>query len=295
MLNKHQKMSEIKYKYENMIMNVVRDNTLLCKKMNLRTCDETCKRSHSLEQLQIVGCIYGNNCEDKKYKTCPFMHPDEISITNEQYYTKMYQFVAPYEINKTRVCSRILCDDKSCEKAHNVEQLIVVKCDCYRKYCLLYHEERDINITKEEYFKRMNNNEKLNNTSKNILCRYIEIGCRRKDCPYAHTIDELEVIKCMRRNCKCDLFHSDQNIIKSEYYKSRYIYSEQLKPFTIMCEKKNCNDKKCLYAHSFKQFVVSKCVRQNRCKKLSCPFKHPEQKQDKYFFYQKMIKSHLPN
>jgi hypothetical protein len=268
--------------------------------MNLNYCDDSCPKSHSFEELPIIGCIDGNCCEEYKYKTCPFLHPNDKIMTKEEYFKRMYEFVAPYEVNKKIVCKYIEvgCRINGCTKAHTVKELEITKCNCYRKSCPFLHE-RDENMSREEYFKRMINFvQPANMFNKNMLCRYIDIGCRINNCPYSHNIDELIMHKCTNVNCKlsrCMFLHNDEVIKKSEYFTRIYKFTETLKIGTVVCQDKYCKDRKCKYAHSLNEFVVSNCVRENRCKKSSCPFKHPGENLEKYEFYKRMQRSFYPN
>lgn len=287
-------------KYENMVQYKNMNKNLLCKKMNLHTCDERCPRSHSMEELPVVCCIDGINCSNYKYKTCPFIHPGDVLITKEDYYKRMYQFIAPYETDKKTVCRfvDIGCRISKCRKAHSVKELNISICDCYRKNCPFYHKQRDECLTKEEYYERLKSwVQTPNKLNKNMLCRYVDIGCRREDCPYAHNIQELIVHTCIFTDCKknCVFMHRNETIDKYEYYERVYHYTQPLKPRTVLCDNKYCKDIKCKYAHSFNEFKVSDCIRENRCKKHCCPFKHPDDCLDKQVYYQRMKYSLFPN
>ena len=51
--------------------------------------------------------------------------------------------------------------------------------------------------------------------------------------------------------------HNDEVIKKSEYFTRIYKFTETLKIGTVVCQDKYCKDRKCKYAHSLNEFVVS--------------------------------------
>jgi len=269
---------------------------LLCKKMNLQNCDQDCPRSHNIEQLKIINCIHAGNCINDK---CPYKHPNEL-LSKQQYYDRMYNYVKPYISAYTSICRYIDigCKIDKCRKAHSIDELVMSECDCYRNECPFFHSNRDENITKEYYFTRMKKwNKTLNKSNKNMLCRYIEIGCQRNDCPYAHSIRELNIHKCIFKNCKssCIFLHCNETIDKQQYFDRILKYILPIKPFTVVCHNDNCKDNECLFAHSFEEFIISDCIRGNKCKKHCCPFKHPNENYDKKTYYERMMYSMHPN
>ena len=274
----------------------VNQKYLLCKKMNLYNCNSYCLRSHNIDELEVIDCHYGNECKMNK---CPFMHPKD-NITKQNYYKRMYEYILPYETEYTSVCryTDIGCKIEKCRKAHSADKLIISKCDCFKLLnCPFYHENRDKNITKEQYFIRMKNWVKtLKKSNKELLCRYINIGCRRNNCPYAHNIKELNIHKCIFTNCKsdCVFLHNNETIGKQEYFERMLKFILPIKPFSVLCEKKNCNNK-CMYAHTFEEFLVTSCIRGIKCKKHCCPFKHPGENLDKDTYYNRMSYAHYPN
>ena len=212
----------------------------------------------------------------------------------------MYDYISPYVSLYTSVCryTDIGCKIEKCRKAHSIDELIMSNCDCVKLDCPFYHQKRDENITKEQYFIRMKSWVKtLKKSNKNLLCRYINIGCRRIDCPYAHNIEELNVHKCIFNNCKskCIFLHENETINKQEYYKRMLNFIIPIKPYTVLCCYKNCNIKNCLYAHSYEQFVESDCIRSINCKKHCCPFKHSFENFDKNVYFNRMLVSVYPN
>ena len=270
---------------------------LLCKKINLNNCDGSCERSHSIDQLEIINCFYGIKC---KNTDCPYIHPDDKNITKEEYFHRMYDYILPYESNFTSICrySDIGCKIEKCRKAHSVDELIISYCNCFRSECPFYHKQRDEHITKEEYFNRMKSWVKtMKKLNKKMLCRYINIGCQRNDCPYAHNMRELKVHKCIFNSCKstCIFLHNNETIDKQEYFERMLNFIEPIKPKTVLCHYKNCYDKKCLYAHSFDEYKVSQCIRTNKCKKHCCPFKHPNENLEDKIYYQRMLHALHPN
>jgi hypothetical protein len=269
---------------------------LLCKKMNLQCCDESCKRSHSKDELIMVQCHYGINCNNVK---CLFLHPNDI-VTKDEYYQKMYNYISPYETDFTTICrySDIGCKIERCRKAHSINELKISDCDCYRDNCTFYHKERDFNITTEEYYTRMKNSIiTLNKTNKTKLCRYINIGCQRDDCPYAHSIRELKVKHCLFNNCtsNCVFLHINETIDKQEYFERMLKHISPLKPKTVICHYKNCKDSNCKFAHSYDRLIISNCIRNNKCKKHCCPFRHPNENFNKDIYYKRMLHSLHPN
>ena len=274
----------------------LKQNYLLCKKMNLNNCDENCERSHSIEQLEMIDCFYEMKC---KKTDCPYIHPNDDYITKEQYFIRMYNYILPYESDFTSICrySDIGCKIEKCRKAHSVDELIVSNCNCFRSECPFYHKQRDEHITKEEYFLRMKSWVKtITKSNKKMLCRYINIGCQRSDCPYAHNIRELKVHKCIFNYCKSNcIFLHNETIDKQEYFERMLKFIEPISPKTVLCYYKKCHNDKCLYAHSFDEYKVSQCVRGNKCKKHCCPFKHPNENLDKKTYYQRMLRALHPN
>ena len=270
---------------------------ILCKKMNIYTCNESCKRSHNIDELIIDSCIYGIKCKNSK---CPFIHPGDNHITKEEYFQRMYKYISPYENEFTTICRYIDigCKIEKCRKAHSIQQLKISECDCYRDNCPFYHNSRDCNITKEEYFQRMKDfTITLNKSNKNMLCRYVNIGCQRNDCPYAHNINELEIKKCIFSNCKsnCVFLHKNEIFNLQQYYKRMLEYIEPIKPKTVLCHLEKCNNYNCKYAHSYEELIISNCIRGIKCKKHCCPFKHPNENFDKNVYYKRMLHSMYPN
>lgn len=271
------------------------NKNLLCKKINLK-CSNDCKKAHSCDELLISKCKNDKFCEKLK---CPFIHTDDPNITKEEYYKRMYDYISPYETTNTSICRYIYtgCKIDNCRKAHSVKELVLSKCDCFRSNCIFYHEERDKNLTKEEYFERMKTFLKiLKKSDKNLLCRYINIGCQRKDCPYAHNIDELNIHKCIFKNCKSSCVYLHEEVVnKFDYFQKMLKYIEPLQPKTVLCHLKNCENINCNYAHSFKELILTYCVRGIKCKKHCCPFKHPHENLNKTVYYERMVKSLYPN
>lgn len=272
---------------------------LLCKRMNLKKCPETCNRAHNINELEISICNKGANCNNTK---CPFVHShQEFNLVNKQnYYKQMYKYTNPYETDRTSVCrySSIGCKIVKCRKAHTINELRITECDCFRNNCPFYHIERDAHITKQEYFERMKQHQNVISKSSNeMLCRYVDIGCQRLDCPYAHSSEDLIVHKCIFSNCKsnCVFMHPDEHISKQEYYERMKNYVVPLKPLTVICHDNNCLDDKCMFAHSFDEFRVSYCVRGDKCKKHCCPFAHPSENLSDDVYYQRMLNSMHPN
>lgn len=271
---------------------------LLCKNMNIKNCKSDCPRSHNIYELEQIDCFNGINC---KNINCPYIHPNEINITKQQYFDRMYNYISPYVNLYTTICrySEIGCKITKCTKAHSIDELILSNCDCFRSDCPFYHEKRDKNITKQQYFTRMKSWVKiLKNSNKKLLCRYINIGCQRINCPYAHNIDELNMHKCIFKNCNsetCIFLHEYEKINTEEYYNRMLNFISPIKPYTVLCHYDKCNNKNCLYAHSYEQFVVSNCIRQSKCKKHCCPFKHPNEYLNKKTYYERMGYSLYPN
>jgi hypothetical protein len=270
---------------------------LLCKKMNINCCDDTCQRSHSIDELHISNCNNGIKCKNIK---CPFIHPYDKPITKEEYYKKMYEYIDPYNSDKTSVCRyyEIGCKIEKCRKAHSVNEIKISKCDCFRLECPFYHENRDQNISKQEYFDRMKLHVKIiKKSNKHMICRYIDIGCQRNDCPYAHNIKELQIHKCIFSNCKlnCIYLHNNEDITKQEYFNRMVKYIQPFESNNILCHKNICNDIKCKYAHNYKEFIVTDCIRGIKCKKHCCPFKHSFENFDKNVYFNRMLVSVYPN
>ena len=271
---------------------------LLCKKMNTDCNDINCPRSHSVEELIITNCIHGYNC---KKQNCPYVHPYDKNLTKKEYFERMYNYISPYESYKTSICRyyKLGCKIQNCRKAHSSNELVISKCDCYREEeCSFYHENRDKNITREQYFDRMKTFSKIiKKSDKNLLCRYINIGCQRKDCPYAHSIDELTVHKCIFKNCKkgCIFIHNNENINKKEYFERMLKHIQPFKPKNILCHIKNCDNYKCKYAHDYSDVNIPNCIRENLCKKHCCPFIHPSENLSKTVYYNRMLISKYPN
>lgn len=269
---------------------------LLCKKMNIKNCKETCERAHSLNELEIINCHNQDNCYNKN---CPFLHPNE-TITDQEYFNRMYKYISPYETNYTSVCRYcdIGCKIEKCRKAHSIDELVISDCDCFRTDCPFFHKQRDEHISKEQYFLRLKSWVKtIKKSNKSMLCRYINIGCQRTECPYAHNIRELKIHKCIFNNCKlnCIFLHNDETIDKQEYFERMLNFIEPIKPKTVLCHNKHCKDNKCLYAHSFEEYKISDCIRGSKCKKHCCPFRHPKENIDKNTYYQRMLYSLHPN
>ena len=269
---------------------------LLCKKINLQNCNKECSRAHNINELEIINCHYETKC---KILNCPFLHPCD-NISKQEYYERIYNYISPYQTEYTSICRYIDigCKIEKCRKAHSIEELNISNCDCFRTNCPFFHDIRDKNITKEQYFMRMKSWIKtLKKTNKDLLCRYINIGCRRINCPYAHNIDELNIHKCIFSNCKstCIFLHSDETISKKEYFNRMLKYISPIKPYTVICNKNNCNYDNCMYAHTFEQFIVTSCIRGNECKKHCCPFKHPDENLDKNIYYKRMLYASYPN
>jgi hypothetical protein len=270
---------------------------LLCKKMNLQCCKNDCNRSHSIDELIITNCHHGDQCKNCK---CPFVHPFDSPITKQKYYHRMYDYISPYESNKTTVCRyyEIGCKIEKCKKAHNIKELTISNCDCFRDECPFYHQNRDKNITKQEYFDRIKSWVKtLKKSDKNLICRYINIGCQRADCPYAHNIRELNVHNCIFKDCKsyCVFLHNGETIDKQEYFDRMLDYIKPILPKTVLCYNSNCKYNKCLYAHSYNDLIITECIRGNKCKKHCCPFKHPQEFLNKNTYYNRMKIARFPN
>lgn len=271
---------------------------LLCKKMNINTCKKTCERAHSISELEIINCYKGIKCSNVK---CPFIHPGDVPVTDEEYFKKIYNYILPYESNYTSICRYcdIGCKIEMCRKAHSIEQLVFSECDCFSSDCPFFHKQRDEYISKKQYFLRMKSWVKtMKKSNKNMLCRYIDIGCQRIECPYSHDIKELNIHKCIFNNCKsnCVFLHNYETIDKDEYFERMLKFIEPIKSKTVLCHNKQCNDNKCLYAHSFDEYKISYCIRGIKCKKHCCPFKHPnENNLDKKIYYERMLCSLHPN
>jgi len=205
-----------------------------------------------------------------------------------------------HKTQKTTICryTNIGCKIEKCRKAHSADELEFSKCDCLYENCPFYHEQRDIYISKNEYFKRMKNSIKiLDKSNKHFLCRYININCQRINCPYAHNIDELIIKKCIFDNCKseCVYLHNNETINKLQYYKRMIEFIKPFQPKTILCHSQKCNKNSCQYAHSYSEFKITDCIRGNNCKKHCCPFKHPFEDLDKNTYYNRMCHAMYPN
>jgi len=270
------------------------DNQYLCKKMFIECNRHNCNRAHSQDELKIHFCIYDKDCKNNK---CPFIHSGDEFISNNDYYKRMLNYINPYSSYKTSICRYIDkgCKFENCRKAHNEEELKITECDCFRKECPFYHEPRDMNISKKEYYQRMVEFCKITkNNDKNLLCRYINLGCKRPNCPYAHNIEELEVHKCIFKTCKkenCPFLHNDEKIEKIQYFNRILKYIRPFEDKTICCENKTCKKENCKYAHSEHELKQIHCIR-DKCKKENCPFIHLH-KIDKKIYYNKMLKSIL--
>lgn len=287
--------------FDNSEMSETLQKNLLCKKMNINCNDLNCLRSHSFDELVVTNCLYDTKCKNHR---CPFVHSNNLPITKEEYYNRMYDYINPYVSYKTSICRfyNIGCKIENCRKAHSVDELVLSECDCYRDNCFFYHKYRDQNITKQEYFDRMKTCTKLiNKTNKNSLCRYINIGCQRNDCPYAHSINELNAHECIFSNCKskCVYLHKNETIDKQEYFERMLKHIEPFIPKSVICFKnlnsKNCNDLKCKYAHNYSELIITNCIRGKSCKKHCCPFKHPDEILSKNVYYNRMVTSKYPN
>jgi len=274
------------------------NNLYLCKRMFVNCDNHNCDRAHSQDELKIHNCIYDKTCKNTK---CPFIHSEDEYISNMEYYERMLKYINPYNSYKTTLCRYLNkgCKFENCRKAHNEDELKITECDCFRDNCPFYHNYRDENITKTEYYNRMANFCKItDNNNKNLLCRYIHLECKRPNCPYAHCIDELEVHTCIFKTCKtknCPFVHNDEKITKTQYFDRILKYIQPFDAKTIICSEhfKICKNKNCKYAHSQIELKQIKCIR-NNCKKEKCPFVH-DIKITMNDYYNKMIKSIFPN
>lgn len=268
----------------------------LCKRMFVNCDKNNCNRSHSQNELKIHNCIYNETCKNTR---CPFIHTNDDYISDDDYYKRMLNYINPYDSYKTTLCRYLNkgCKFENCRKAHNENELRITECDCFRDNCPYYHNYRDKNITKTKYYNRMVEFCKITeNNDKNLLCRYINLNCKRQSCPYAHNIDELKVHKCIFKICKtanCPFLHNDENITKKQYYHRILKYIKPFETKTILCSDKLCKTINCKYAHSREELKQTNCIRK-KCKKENCPFIH-DVKITITEYYNKMIKSILPN
>jgi hypothetical protein len=268
----------------------------LCKRMFVNCNIHECKRAHSQNELKIHKCIYDTTCKNSR---CPFIHTNDENISNDEYYKRMLKYINPYDSYKTTVCRYTIkgCNFENCRKAHNKEELRITKCDCFRDNCPFYHDDRDENITIDKYYNRMIEFCKItDNNDKKILCRYIDLGCKRPNCPYSHSIEELEMHKCIFKICKtrnCPFIHNNEKITKIQYFNRMLKYIKPFETRTILCDDLNCKNKNCKYAHSKEELKQIDCIRKN-CKKENCPFIHSF-KINISDYYNKMLKSIFPN
>ena len=139
---------------------------------------EMCRFAHSVDELAIHSCRYGENCNNKD-TYCKFKHPKE---TRENYFAR--NGISPERLTKksectnktcTKVCNSVIqgfqCRHKACNFAHSPEELNVRSCtflNCrlvYRGYrgkvcnvdcrnrCSFFHQGE----TKESFFARICN------------------------------------------------------------------------------------------------------------------------------------------
>ena len=279
----------------------INQKQLLCKKMNINCNIINCPRSHYIDELEIVNCYHNENC---KKQNCPYIHPYDEPVTKVQYFDRMYKYINPYQSFKTSICRyyEIGCKIENCRKAHSVDELQITECDCYKSNCYFYHKNRDEGISKQNYFNRMKNYIKIiEKEDKKLLCRYINIGCQREDCPYAHNIKELKIYKCMFINCinykqnKCVFLHENENFYINEYFERMLKFIQPFEKNNILCHKNNCKDKNCNYSHSYSELIVPNCIRGTNCKKHCCPFIHPQENLTKNVYYSRMLTSKFPN
>lgn len=267
----------------------------LCKKMLINCNTRECKRAHSQDELKIHKCIYNTTCKNTR---CPFIHTNDEIISDEEYYKRMLKYINPYDSYKTTICryTNNGCNLQNCRKAHVKEELRITECDCFRDNCPFYHKNRDENITINEYYNRMVNFCNLTDKNdKKLLCRYINLECKRPNCPYSHSMNELEVHKCIFKICKtrnCPFIHDKEEITKLQYFNRMIDYIKPFEKKTILCEK-NCKNIKCNYAHSSDELKQIQCIRKN-CKKENCPFVH-DIKINMNEYYNKMLKTIFPN
>lgn len=276
----------------------INNRNLLCKKMNIYCNRENCDRSHSIDELVISNCIYDEKC--KNLEKCPFVHKFDLPINKDEYFKRMFRYINPYSTFKTTICrySEKGCKIENCRKAHNEKELKITECDCFRENCVFYHKNKDENITKQEYYKRMENWLKIfEKPNKKFLCRYINIGCNRPNCQYAHDIKDLYVHKCIFDDCysKCVFLHRNETIDKHEYFERMLNFIQPFKENSILCNLKQCNKQKCKYAHNKNELLLTNCNRGSLCKYKNCPFYHPNENFSKDLYYERMILVKYPN
>jgi hypothetical protein len=255
--------------------------------------------AHSKEELQITYCPKNTQCETKNI--CPFLHTNDHHVNIDQYYERMYHYVRPYESVKVTLCKYLHkgCIFQNCRKAHNEEELQFNVCLCQNSTCYFYHPERDTSITKQQYYQRMLDRMQIFDENNNkYICRYYDIGCRRVNCTYAHSVQELQVHKCLFKTCRsetCMFIHRNDCLTKEQYFLRMLQHSHPLPPKSIVCDRlAKCNQQKCLYAHSVDEIVITNCIRGNKCKKNNCPFQHPFLQLSKQQYFLKIIKEKLP-
>jgi hypothetical protein len=279
----------------------INQKQLLCKKMNVNCDIDNCPRSHSINELVLENCYYNENC---KKQNCPYIHPYDSPITKVQYFDRMYKYINPYQSFKSSICRYydIGCKIENCRKAHSIDELQITECDCYKIDCYFYHKNRDENISKKDYFNRMKVFIKtIEKEDNKLLCRYINIGCQREDCPYAHNINELKVHNCIFNNCKnfkqnkCVFLHKNETIDKIEYFERMLKHIQPFEKNNILCNKINCKNINCKYSHSYSDLIIPNCIRESNCKKHCCPFIHPHENLTKKVYYNRMLTSKFPN
>ena len=117
------------------------------------------------------------------------------------------------------------------------------------------------------------------------MCIY-QTKCTKKDCKFAHTLLELEPLKCFRDlecpNQVCLKIHSNENIAS---YFIRIVPAKRTENSkSKMCLQKNCIKKDCLYAHRIEELRPLECGHGKRCLKQTsiCMYVHPGEQLEDY-------------
>jgi len=142
---------------------------------------------------------------------------------------------------------------------------------------------------------------------KTIPCRFAE-SCKREVCNFAHSIAELDVVKCKRGNqcvndsCifyhPCDTIEQHFNRLKptANVKKDTIVKSSQDKSKTAMCSfGKECKREVCNFAHSIEELRVFECTFAKTCRNGDrCTYFHPEKESKEQFVERKFgVQSNL--
>ena len=127
---------------------------------------EKCTYAHSVAELVIDDCSFGNNCYYIKLsgkgtyynscdKKCSRKHPDEkvenyhLRVGTKKLYPTLPDEVAPTNFARTKMCwsffAGVKCDTEDCKFAHKESELVIMDCG-FKNKCSNVKKESEVYV-----------------------------------------------------------------------------------------------------------------------------------------------------